>query len=168
MGTDTKSQSEQLLSSRREWTSTSPRPPGQGRPSRCVFLSNDEASQRSPVVSNRPSTLGLVAWSLLLSRHALSLADSASVPLGETVMVIGSHHFRTDIEQDQLSMTSLANRIAIIGAGQAGSSVDAVKRSSGSGGAAWLLGAEPAPLYCGQHVDCLVWRRLMSTKRAKI
>ena len=60
-------------------------------------------------------------------------------------MVIGSHHFRTDTEQDQLSMTSLANRIAIIGAGQAGSSVDAVKRSSGSGGAVWLLGAEPAP-----------------------
>ena len=44
-------------------------------------------------------------------------------------------------------MTSGINRIVIIGAGQAGSSVAAILRSSGYGGAILLIGAEPVPPY---------------------
>lgn len=44
-------------------------------------------------------------------------------------------------------MTSGINRIVIIGAGQAGSSVAATLRSSGYGGAISLIGGEPVPPY---------------------
>lgn len=44
-------------------------------------------------------------------------------------------------------MTSGTNRIVIIGAGQAGSSVAATLRSSGYGGAISLIGGEPVPPY---------------------
>ncbi len=64
-------------------------------------------------------------------------------------MVIGSHHFRTDIEQDQLSMTSLANRIAIIGAGQAGLSSSYHLRRLGI--PHLVLDADDAPGGAWQH-----------------